>query len=67
MQLEYTVTAQNTNWHKHIGNVQVLNIDVILLTRYVGWKLLEASVVQTESEIAGKLEIFKCVRGPHPH
>ena len=31
------------------GNVQVLNIDMILLTRYVGWKLLEASVVQTES------------------
>ena len=33
------------------GNVQVLNIDIdmILLTRYVGWKLLEASVVQTES------------------
>ena len=30
------------------GNVQVLNIDMILLTRYVGWKLLEASVVQTE-------------------
>lgn len=49
------------------GNVQVLNIDMILLTRYVGWKLLEASVVQTESELAWKLEIFKCVRGPHPH
>lgn len=31
------------------GNMQVLNIDMILLTRYVGWKLLEASVVQTES------------------
>ena len=31
------------------GNVQVLNIDMILLTRYVGWKLLEALVVQTES------------------
>ena len=31
------------------GNVQVLNIDMILLTRYVSWKLLEASVVQTES------------------
>ena len=31
------------------GNMQVLNIDMILPTRYVGWKLLEASVVQTES------------------
>ena len=31
------------------GIVQVLNIDMILMTRYVGWKLLEASVVQTES------------------
>lgn len=31
------------------GNVQVLNIDMILLTGYVGWTLLEALVVQTES------------------
>ena len=31
------------------GNMQVLNIDMILLTRYVGWTLLEALVVQTES------------------
>ena len=74
MQLEYTVAAQNTNWYKHKGIYHAQRKRASFkhwhdtTDKVCGLETARSiSGANRECELAWKLEIFKCVRGPHPH